>query len=737
MTSKVAIFHGGGVPAPQAVAPAEEQERAPELDLRLIWSILNRNRMIIAAILAVALIGGVIVTLLTTARFRSAATVQVEQQASKILNSSVDDDTTVAPQEVERFLQTQLEILNSRALANRVAETLGLYRNDDFLIAMGSHANDGRIGVLSTADSKRERVLRTLRNNLDVSMLHNSRIVTISFSSADPVVAARVANSYADNFVTSNIKRRFDTSIYARNFLEEQLNATRRRLEDSEQALIGYARAARLIDASAGASTGGDATMSGPRSLTTTNLVLANQALAEARNERIAAQERYEQAMRTPLMNLSEVLANPAIQNLEQVRAQLNATYQQELQRRTPQFPAQKQIAAQIAELDRQITDIATAVRSSLRDQYETARSREKGLTGSVEGLTNDTLTEQNRSIRYNILRRDADTNRSMYEALLQRFKEVSASAGISASNLSIIDRASVPALPYAPRASLNLAFALIIGLALAALAVFVREKFDDSVRTIDDVNNKLGIRFLASTPMLPKGRSVVNVIDDKRSSLSEAYSTLRTTIELLPQGMLSSILVCSGRPSEGKSTTAYALAKDFALSGRSVVLVDGDLRKPSLHSMTGVTTAKGFSGLLARLSTVEEVLQPTSTPNLSVIAAGPLPPAPAELLSGVTLPAVMGALRERFDLVVVDGPPLLGLADALVLAANVDGTLFVVEANGSSRGVVKTAIRRLQAAHINILGAVLTKFDPSRSGAGDAYGYSYYQYSAEPSADR
>lgn len=702
------------------------------IDLRALWFAIYRNRILIAAVLALALAVGVVSILLTTPTYRGVTTVQVDQQSAKVLGTE-DVEPDPSPQEAERFLQTQVDIVRSRTLASQVAADLGLIDNEAFLSSMGETPLDSAEPI----SARREQVLELLSDNLSVSLPRNSRVVPIAFDSRDPGWAARIANSFADNFIEMNLARRFETSAYSRAFLQKQLASTKEKLEDSERALIDYARGAGLIDASAGASTVGDAT--GPRSLTTASLVQLNEAYSQARALRVQRQQRWEQAQATPLMSLPEVLANPAIQELSQKRAEAEALYQQELQRRKHGHPAVVQAQANIAELNRQITAIANNLRNSIRDQFLVALKQERALAGNVSQLKGATLAEQDRGVRYNILKREVDTNRELYDGLLQRYKEVGAQAGITSNNISVVDKAVAPERPISPRPATNMALAGLGGLALAFLLVFARERFDDVVRSPEDVDRKLQLPLLGAIPMIPGSAKALDAaLNSPRSAVSEGYEAVRSAIELSSaDGVPPSLFLTSSRPSEGKSTTAYALARDMAAVGRRVLLVDGDLRNPSLHKLLGLPNAKGLSTALARKNSLEEAIQRTDQPGLEFLASGPMPPNPAQLLASHVLPELLEELCRIYDLLIIDGPPVLGLADAPRLATLAGGVVFVIQANGAHHGHAKAALKRLASLNARIIGAVLTKYDSRKSGfAYYGYEYTYGEARSSPALD-
>ncbi len=710
-----------------------EPETGPRLDLRALFSTLYRHRFLILASVFLCSIAGLGITFLMTPIYEARASLQIEQQEDRVLPGEQAEMLTPI-QDADRFLQTQLDIIRSRYLAERVAQDLNLYGNDEFLAAM--LVDPEEVGeAVGGRDQQRRLVMSLLDANLAVSIPVQSRIASVAFQSADPVWAARIVNSFAENAITANLQRKFDKSSYAREFLSDQLAASKQRLEDSERQLIAYARQAQLIDTS-GATSGADDD-AGTSSLISSTLVQLNSAYATAQAARIEAEERWNQARSISAMNLPQVLGNPAVQRLVEQRANAQALYEQERQRRKEDFPSVRQAAAQIAELDRQLSILAGNIKSSVREEYEIALARERSLANEIAGLKGERLAEQDRSVRYNILKREVDTNRQMYEGLLQRFREVSAEAGISANNLSLLDRAEVPGNPVSPNPVLNLFIAGMGGLALALLLVFVRERLDDLIRSPLDTERKLGIPALGVIPISADPQAE---LQEPRSAISEAYFSLRTALELSgSSGLPKSLLFTSSQPAEGKSTTSYAVARAFAGLGRRVLLIDSDLRKPSLHRVFGVRNEKGFSTALAMQQQPEEVVHRDVFPGLDFMSAGPKPPNPAELLAGNQLPSLISRLEEEYDLVLIDAPPVMGMSDVPLLASQADGAVFVVEANRSHRGQAKMALRQLAASRANILGAVLTKFDAKQVGYGSygSYGYGYgYGYGHDAQED-
>lgn len=706
-----------------------EEERSV-LDLSAYWRVALKHRILILCCLIAALTLGAAITLLMTPIYTAKATVQIDREAARVFNAE-----EVTPSESlvqgEEFFQTQYGLLRSRSLAERVIETFGVARSNDTLKAMGIEPPEAGGTAAEQARRRREAALAVVQKNLSIAPVRGSRLVAIGYDNPDPVVAARIANGFAENFIQANLDRKFESSSYAREFLEERIAQTKTRLEDAERELVAYAAAQQIVSVNEPDQSGSDT--GGSQSLTANNLVAMNTALAEARAVRVAAEERWRSARGSSVMTLPEVLQNPTIQRLTEQRAVLNAEYQQKLSVYQPDYPEMQRLQAQIAEAESQIQALAGNIRRSIQNQYEITRNQERSLQGQVTGLTGDVLDLRNRSVQYNILQRELDTTRTLYEGLLQRYKEVGVTGGVTANNISIVDAATPPARPSKPNLLLNIALAALLGLGLGVISAAILEALDETIATPEDAERKLGLPVLGVVPLLDKSQTPKTALAEIRSGFSEAYYSLRTALQFsTPDGAPSSLLVSSARPAEGKSTTAYAIALNLARVGKRVLLIDGDLRNPSMHRVVGVENERGMSNLLSGSAVLSSLTQTTAQENLLFIACGPLPPNPAELWGGDRLRQFLIDAREEFDHVIIDGPPVLGFADAPLLAAVVSGTLFVVETRGTRRGQARGALRRLNVGRAHLLGVVLTKFNAKAVTYG-GYDYAYdYHYGAE-----
>ena len=738
---------GSGMPAglpirhaatPMAVDLFEDRQSGDddEIDLLHYWHVLRKRRWLILSILAGVTALALLATLLATPIYRATAVLQLDQDTQEVVQVQGFEPTRAMD---PNFLQTQYELLQSRSLAERVASQLNLTPGQ--LESLSAKGFLGRMLDLLKPHSRKvpatpagqatdaAMVLRDgatlVGEGITVEPVRNSRLVKINFDSPSPLFAAQAANAVAEGFIASGLERRFGASSYAKTYLESQLKVTKARLEQSERQLVDYAQKENIINSGENG-----------QSLATQNVTQLNAALAAAQDQRIKAQARWNQAAGGGALP-PDMVGNSNIRPLQQQKALLQATYQQKLQTFKPEYPDMLQLKGQINELDRQIAQETAAVRASVRAEFVAASNQERMLEGQIAALRTQALDVDGRSIQYNILKREVDTNRQLYDGLLQRFKEIGAAGDVRANNISIIDRAETPLNRYKPRLALNLAVGLLLGGMLGVLVAFLLEFLDDTLKTPDDIEQKLHLPVLGIIPRLGVKQALATVARDPRSAFSEAYRSVRTALQFsTDHGVPRTLLVTSAAPGEGKSTTALALARNFAQLGQRVLLIEADMRNPSLHKTLGLQgPGAGLSSVLAGASDLQSALMASDDERLKVMPAGPLPPNPAELLSGSRLVQLLEQATTQFDQVIIDGPPVLGLADAPILANAAAGTLLMVRSGQTKVGAAQTALKRLLVARARVTGALLAMYDAKAVGYGyGAYQYeSYYAYGGQP----
>lgn len=690
---------------------------SPALDLATLVRIAKEWRWLILGAVALGLALAVIITLLTTPLYRAWVALEVNPPAVEVIEEQ-SREAASSPSSWE-LIATQVALLKSRSLAERVAQDLNLATNPNFVEQEGNAS-----GRLQAAVSK-------VHSGLTVEPPEEGRVIRFSYVSESPQLAAQIANAIADAFINSNLQRRYEASAYARTFLERQIARTRADLERSERQLVGYAQAQGIINTSSGeqGEPSGDAA-----SLQGASLVAINQALAEATARRIAAEGAYRQARAAG--TTAEV--NASTQALRQSKAALEAEYQEKRAMMKPEHPEMVSLRSRISELDRQIgaetSKVASGRANSLLAEYRAALSAERALQARVGALKGDVLDLRGRSIRYTILQRDVDTNRALYDALLQRYKEIGVAGGIGAAPVSIVDTAQPPGAPYKPNLLLNVLLGLGLGFLAGVGAAIGLEFLNDTIKTRADVRNKLRLACLGAIPRGAGKESFLQSLQNPASEISEAYSTVVASLRFSTErGIPKTILVTSARPAEGKSSSALALAENFARRGRSVLLVDSDLRKPAFKA---ASDKQGLTKLLTTDEPLTKHVTATQYSNLWLLPSGPLPPNPADLLSTGRFHSIIRDASARFDVVIVDGPPVLGLADATLLAPVCKDVMFVVESGKTRTAAATEAIDRLQASGAHILGVTLTK-SKEASGYGYGYGYGYGTYKQGGAVDQ
>lgn len=697
--------------APGDLRPPEGRHTYSQaLDFATLLRIAREWRWLIVGAVAVGFALAVIFTLLTTPLYRAWVALEVNPPAVEVMDEESREGASV-PNSWE-LIATQVALLKSRSLAERAAQELNLASNPNFVDQEGN------------ASSRLQTAIAKVHSGLSVEPPEEGRIIRFNYVSESPQFAAQIANALAEAFINSNLQRRYEASTYARNFLERQIARTRSDLERSERQLVAYAQAQGIINTS----TGEDGSPSGDAaSLQGASLIALNQALAAATTRRIAAEGAYRQASSAGAT--SEV--NESTQVLRQSKATLEAEYQEKRAMMKPEHPEMVSLRSRINELDRQITtatsNAASGRANSLLAEYRAALSAERALQARVSGLKGDVLDLRGRSIRYTILQRDVDTNRALYDALLQRYKEIGVAGGIGTAPVSIVDPAQVPGAPYKPNLVLNILFGLGLGFLAGALAAVGLEFLNDTVKTRADVKNKLRLACLGAIPQRTGKDTFLQDLRDPASAISEAYSSVVASLRFSTErGVPKTILITSTRPAEGKSSSALALSQNFARRGKSVLLVDGDLRKPAFKA---ASNKQGLTKLLTTDDPLPPHVTATQYSNLWLLPSGPLPPNPADLLSTSRFQTVLREASERFDVVIVDGPPILGLADATLLAPVCKDVMFIIESGRTRTSAAKEAIDRLRASGAHVLGATLTKSTEEASAYTYGYGYGTYKY--------
>jgi polysaccharide biosynthesis transport protein len=516
------------------------------------------------------------------------------------------------------------------------------------------------------------------------------------------------------------IERRMQSSEYARSFLDQQIKETKSKLEESERALNDYAKKNSIL------------TLDEKTNVISQTYTDYSTAFGKVEQERLRLEAQYAAVAANP-ENAVQVSESKTVQAYKEQKTKYETEYMNNLPLYKPDFPKMVQLKAQINELDSRIKAEANGVLASLRAQLDAVKRQEDQVRARLQDTRHSVLASQDKGVDYNLLKRELDTNRQMYDSLLQRMKEVSVTSGVASNNVSVVDEAKTPSWPIAPNLNKSLSVGLLSGLVLGVIIALIRENLDDSIKRAEDVEAKLSLPLLGIIPLLKKKQFTVASLGllshvDPRGLFAEAYRSTRTALQFsTAEGAPKRLMVTSSVQGEGKSTTALSLAINFAQMGQKVLIIDADMRSPTLHNTLSRSNEFGLSAYLSGDANREALIQDTDIRNLAVLVAGPHPPSPVDLLIGPRFMELLDRAEAMgFDRIVIDAPPVLGIADAIVLGNQVQNILFAIKSASTKMSNIRDALRRMRLSGLLPLGVVLTSVSPVETGY-DTYGYGVY----------
>ncbi len=729
---------GGGaielVPAPSLLS-WEQSPREPHLVDYLL--ILRKHQWLILTFLVT------VVTLVSIATFKmkpvyeATARIEIDRETPNVLPfQNVDSDS--AYEDLEDYIETESKILQSDTLAMETIKKTGLATDTAFGGEPGME-----LPTLSPDGPPitRPGILGEFVGSLSVKRVPNSRLLDVTFESTDPQLAARVLNAHLKNFVEQNFTSHYKATMQASNWLQSQLDDMKVQVEESEDEVHKYERENQIWN------------VDEKQDITTQNLSDVNKELSAAQADRIKKEAEYNIAKSGDINSIPEVRDSTLIQSLTSKEAELRGTYTAELSRTGPKFPTTLPIQEQIKNLDELIENEKKSIVGRIEEEYNAAVGREKLLTDSLSQQKVQVNQMADKMVEYNIIKRDADSKKQIYDGLLQKLNEAGISAGLHSSNITIVDPAMVPSGPSRPNKTRNIMMAFLVGLVGGVGLAFLREYMDNTVKTPDDVELLARLPSLAVVPSfgsLDGKRSRMQKLLHSASSngkempvelvsysmpqsqVSEAFRSLRTSLLLSRAGHPPQvILVTSALPREGKTTAAVNIAVTLAQLGDKTLLIDADLRKPGVTRALSLPDGKyaGLSSYLAGVSSLDLVAVPHPViSNLAAMPTGPIPPNPADLLSSERMGQAIAELRKEYKFIVIDSPPIMAATDAVILSVLVDGVLLVVRSGETPKEAFMRMRDLLAGVKSRMLGVLLNAVD---SSAPDYYySYRYYPYS-------
>jgi polysaccharide biosynthesis transport protein len=735
-------INGGAIDALPPPAPYLTLDLIPrEPHLLDYLMTLRKHQWLIASFLLA------VVTIVTIATFRAqpvydaTTRIEIDRESNNILPFNGTDTSFDIYEDTENYIATQSKILTSATLAQQTIKSLNLDRDPRF----GGHPQDP--ATLETAPSKNAAqtappALGAFLGGLTVQRVPDSRLLDVTFSTTDPVLAAKIVNTHINNFIEQNFRSRYEATTQASTWLAGQLDELKSKVENSEDARINYERANQIW------------TINEKQDITTEKLADIDHELTAAEADRINKEAVFQLAQSGNLDAIPSIRESSVIQDVTKQQSALSAQYTEALNQYGPKFPKVLRLQEQIKDLDQIVDREKANIANQIEAEYRGSRQRELLLQQALDQQKTEASAMADKMVQYNILQREADANKQLYDGLLQKLKEAGISAGLRSSNIRVVDPAFVPTTPSKPQKRRNISLAVLVGLLGGIALALLREYLDNTVKNPDDVETLTRLPSLAVVPAVgslngpnrsrfprllkasatngQEGRVELVSHFQPQSQISEAFRALRTSLLLSQAGHPPQvILLTSPLPREGKTTAAVNLAVTLAQLGDKTLLVDGDLRKPGVTRALNMGDGKyaGLSSYLAGVSTLDLVTVPhPAISNLAAIPTGPVPPNPADLLSSYRLAEMVTELRKRYKFIVIDSPPIMAATDAVILSVVSDGVLLVVRSGTTPKQAFLRTRDLLVSVKSRMLGVVLNAVDAGSPNY--YYSYRYYPYS-------
>lgn len=639
-------------------------------------------------------------------------------------------------------LETELKILQSDLLALQVIRELNLDRRPEFGGGAPSPSLDLAPDPMQSDPARASAMLGAFRGNLRVALAPNSRIIEVHYRSSDPQMAANIVNTLMQTYVENNFKARFESTMQASDWLQKQLVDMQMKVETSQEKLVRYQKEHEILG------------IDEKQNIITEKLDELNKALTQAESERMDKEAMYRMVQTGDPDAIASVSAgaegpggpssgSALLDALRAHKADLKIQIADLNTQFGPSYPKLAQLNNQVKEIDSQIQNEMKKIADKVRGQYLTALQRENMLSGALDKQKQEANQLNESAIEYNLLKRDADTYRQLYEGLLQKLKEAGVSAGLKSNNFRIVDAARAPSAPIEPNIPRNLLFAFVLGSATGVGLAFLLEGLDNTIRSTEQAQMISGLAPLGIIPLGSKSaregpnpkrlviatsKEAVELVTQVRpqSQMAESYRALRTSLLLSNLGAPPKIImVTSALPQEGKTTTSINCAVVLAQKGVRVLLIDADLRRPSIHKTLGMGPRSGLSNVLTGSTTLEQAIARTTVlPNLHVLPAGTPPPNPAELLASTNMRDVLAQLSQQYDHIVIDTPPSLSVTDAVVLSPRADAVVLVIRSGQTTKQALRRSRDILAQVNAKVVGVLLNAVDLSSPDY-----YYYYEY--------
>lgn len=715
------------------------------INLRDVIQIVMKHGWLVLTVFTVIFFSAIIYVFTATPIYEAVVRLVIEKENPNVV--SIEDVLAVDASGLD-YYQTQYKIITSRVLAREVIKRLELKQSQEFqekskqgvivdlknvfknIVAMLKMPEAANQPDKTSEYARNYKLVSDFIDRITVKPIRTSRLVDIKFQAADPVLSAQTVNTLAQAYIDQGMETRLKAIQDAVEWLNKRIKEERAKVEEAEQTLLRYKQENDIITGFS----------SDAEKITAQKLAQLNTQVVEAQAQRVEAETRYKQAKTLKksadmLDSIPEVLNNELIRQIKSMEVELSKRMSELSDKYGDKHPRMKAIRSEMQTLGKRKTQEINRVINSLKNEYEVARVRETTLKEQLAKQKKESLELNRKAISYGELQRKAESARQMYELLIKRFKEASLTEDMRTGNIRIIDKAEIPLKPVKPWRKLIVMLAFCMGWTAGIGLALLVENLDNTVKLPDDITNQLGIPFLGHVPafvtkekLKDQAHPQLVTLHEPKALASEAYRTIRTSVFFsAAETETTSILITSAGPKEGKTTTAANLAITMAQSGIKVVLLDCDLRRPSVDKIFDIDRTQGMTNILVGSETVKDVIRHTETENLDVIPCGPIPPNPSELLGSALMQKLLQILSKHYQRIIIDSPPITNITDAVVLAKYAGGVVLVIRAQDTAREVVRNSVNQLKTVNARLLGAVLNGIKIGKRG----YYYQHYYYYA------
>jgi succinoglycan biosynthesis transport protein ExoP len=699
-----------------------------ELDIRDYWTILSKRIWVVVGVFLLVFGSVLIVTFLTTPVYKATSQIYIDTSGSQF---NPQQQPALSQLEKQAFIDTQIGIIKSEAIAREVISKLqlNLAYNDKpkSPLSVANMLNFfGSNNKTRTDEYNLDKTLHKFMESLSVGSVKNTSLVNVSYESDTPELAAKVVNETVQTFINRELAMKVSPAKEYMGWLSDELGKVKGRMDETSNKLESFKRQKNLIVAGEGQS-----------NISLSALSDLNAKVLAAEAKRYDAEIKYQQVLKLSkepggAMSLPEVINNKLVQDLKTQQGALAKQIAEQSKKFGEKHPQMVRLNNEMDTVNRQLQGEVDLIVSSLKHDYEDSLKAEQSLRRALERQKSEAMSYARRSSEYELKKQDVEGTKAAYDQVMKKLQESNIMGSMNFSSVRVLDKAVPPTKPIRPKKSQNILLGMLFGIIAGVGFGLVLEHLDNTYRSPENIEEDLGLPFLGVVPNNSgedgKGSNTIAAVTDPMSPEAEAFRSIRSNLLLSRQDRSPRVIqVVSALRAEGKSTVSVNLACIMAAAGDKVILIDGDMRRPRVHKFFNIKNTLGLSSVLMGKATLDAAITKTSIRDLHFIPSGPIYNSPGDLLGGESMRETMAVLREKYNRVIIDCPPFLGIADSSLMTPLSDGVIVVVRSGKTIKEAVLKITKGMGVIKAEILGVVLN--DMERRDLDYYYHYDYTNY--------